>query len=112
MNIVWFKRDLRIKDHEALTKAAADGPVLPLYILEPTLWKQPDMSQRHYVFLQECLHELNKELCHIGQKLIIKVGNSIDIFKDIHKSHIRALWSHQETHNNWTYKRNKSKRMV
>jgi len=35
MQLVWFKRDLRIEDHVALVEAAARGPVLPLYILEP-----------------------------------------------------------------------------
>ena len=58
MHIVWFKRDVRIYDHEALTQAAKHGPVLPIYILEPDLWHQPDMSYRHYLFLQDCLSEL------------------------------------------------------
>ena len=44
MHIVWFKRDLRLADHEALAQAAKLGPVLPLYILEPELWRQADMS--------------------------------------------------------------------
>lgn len=28
LNIVWFKRDLRVQDHAALAKAAAQDPVL------------------------------------------------------------------------------------
>ena len=36
MNVlVWFKRDLRVHDHPALTLAAGLGRVLPLYIAEP-----------------------------------------------------------------------------
>lgn len=50
MNIVWFKRDLRINDHAALIEASRRGPVVPLYILEPELWQQPDMSRRQYIF--------------------------------------------------------------
>lgn len=108
MNIVWFKRDLRIHDHEALALAAKNGIVLPLYILEPELWKQPDMSYRHYAFLKDCLYELNCDLEAIGQQLIIKVGNVLDILKDIKKRHpIDGLWSHQETWNGWTYQRDK-----
>jgi len=45
MQIVWFKRDLRIHDHEALNSAARAGPVIPLYIVEPELWSQADCSQ-------------------------------------------------------------------
>ena len=72
MHIIWFKRDLRIVDNEALAQAAKYGPVIPLYILEPELWLQPDMSHRHYVFLQDCLCELKQALEQLFLKLIIK----------------------------------------
>lgn len=109
MNIVWFKRDLRIKDHDALALAAERGSVLPLYILEPNLWQQPDMSHRHYLFLQDCLSELNQNLEKLGQRLIIKVGNAADVLEALHESHsIDGLWSHQETWNGWTYARDKA----
>ena len=48
MQIVWFKRDLRVEDHQPLVAATQAGACLPLYILEPELWRQPDMSGRHY----------------------------------------------------------------
>lgn len=50
MQVVWFKRDLRIEDNQALSQATYQGNVLPLYILEPDLWAQPDMSARQYRF--------------------------------------------------------------
>lgn len=106
MNVVWFKRDLRITDHEALTKAARLGPVLPLFIFEPQLWQQLDMSERHYLFLYESLRELNESLKTLGQKLIVRIGDSVEIFQQIHsKYRIQSLWSHQETWNGWTYAR-------
>jgi len=108
MNIVWFKRDLRIEDNEALTEATKQGTVLPLYIYEPELWNQPDMSDRHGLFLQDCLRELDQALTSIGQNLVIKVGNALDILEDIHNRHpIEALWSHQETWNGWSFERDK-----
>ena len=30
LQVVWFKRDLRVQDHAALAQAAQRGPVLPL----------------------------------------------------------------------------------
>ena len=109
MNVLWFKRDLRIEDHEALKKAEKLGPILPIYIFEPKLWQQPDMSYRHYVFLQECVSELDRSLNSLGQKLIIKIGNAVDVFDDIQKRHrVQTLWSHQETWNGWTYDRDKA----
>lgn len=109
MHIVWFKRDLRIQDHEALAQATKHGPILPLYILEPELWQQPDMSYRHYIFLQDCLSDLTQAFEKLGQKLIIKVGNAVDVLEGIRKFHtIESLWSHQETWNGWTYERDKA----
>ena len=109
MHIVWFKRDLRTEDHEALAQAAKLGTVFPLYIIEPELWNNPDMSHRQYLFLQDCLFELNQALEKLGQKLIIKVGNALNVLEDIRKRHsIVSLWSHQETWNGWTYKRDKA----
>lgn len=108
MNVVWFKRDLRIADNEALMAAAKHGPVLPLYILEPELWQQPDLSHRQYLFLCACLSELDKSLQALGQGLVIKVGNAVQVLQDIHSRHtISAIWSHQETWNGWTYSRDK-----
>ena len=46
--VVWFKRDLRLHDHAALTHAAALGPVLCLYIVEPGLWAQHDAALQHF----------------------------------------------------------------
>ncbi len=35
LTLVWFKRDLRLEDHEPLAHAARQGAVLPVYIIEP-----------------------------------------------------------------------------
>lgn len=106
MQVVWFKRDLRIIDNAALYHAAQNAVVMPLYIIEPELWQQSDMSHRHYQFLCQSLDELDKDLQSLGQGLIIKIGNAVDILEDIYqRHHIDALWSHQETWNGWTYQR-------
>jgi deoxyribodipyrimidine photo-lyase len=110
MNIVWFKRDLRIHDHPALIQAVQNNKtVLPLYILEPELWKQPDLSHRQYRFLIDCLNELDADLKSLGQGLIVKVGDAVSILRALHAKHtINALFSHQETWNGWTYERDKA----
>ena len=106
MQIVWFKRDLRIYDHAPLVEAVKRGQVLPLYIIEPKLWQQPDMSYRHYAFLSECLGELNRDLTRLGQPLVIRVGEAVEVLEDLARRYeIEALHAHQETWNGWTYKR-------
>ena len=106
MQVVWFKRDLRVADHRALASAARHGPVLPLYIVEPGLWREPDMAGRHWAFIEECLNELRAALAGLGQPLIVRVGEVIDILEELNqRGLLTALWSHEETGNRWTYDR-------
>ena len=106
MNIVWFKRDLRIFDNESITNACKNRKIMPLYIIEPELWQQDDLSYRQYTFLKESLQDLDSQLRKIGQKLIIRKGDALEIFKNIHNEFkIKEIWSHQETWNNWTFER-------
>jgi deoxyribodipyrimidine photo-lyase len=109
IEVIWFKRDLRVEDHAALSGAVATKrSVLPLYILEPDLWKQPDMSYRHYQFLCESIIELNQQLSILGQPLIVRIGDVVAILNAISQQfEISGLWSHQETWNGWTYERDK-----
>lgn len=106
INVVWFKRDLRINDNAPFFEAARAGNVLPLYIVEPKLWLQPDSSRRHWHFIHDSLVELQESLTHIGSKLIIRVGEALDVFQQL-LAILGAfnLWSHEETGNNWTYQR-------
>ncbi|NBR12634.1 MAG: deoxyribodipyrimidine photolyase, partial [Alphaproteobacteria bacterium] len=108
LSIVWFKKDLRIHDHRPLARAAAQGPCLPLYIVEPELWSQPDQSPRQWLFAQECLTSLNIDLSQLGQPLCVFTGDALSIFQSLHQRHgIASLWSHQETGNHWTYDRDR-----
>jgi len=108
VQVVWFKRDLRIHDHRALAYASAHGPVLPIYVAEPDLWCEPDMSARQWNFISESLTELRDALAGRGQPLVVRKGEMIAVLDALMKDHkISALWSHQETGNDWTYKRDR-----
>ncbi|MGB0098767.1 MAG: deoxyribodipyrimidine photo-lyase [Nocardioides sp.] len=48
-SVMWFRRDLRLTDNPALVEAAADGPVLALFVLDPTLWDPAGPSRRAYL---------------------------------------------------------------
>lgn len=105
-HVVWFKRDLRLHDHAALVGASQQGAILPLYILEPSLWHQPDLSHRHYVFLRECLEDLDAAL---DGQLVVRVGEAVHVLQQLHATTpITQIWSHQETWNNWTYQRDRT----
>ena len=111
INLVWFKKDLRTHDNEALHEALKTGNVIPIFVIEPNLWKLPDHSSRQWEFVRECLIDLNSSLNDIGLKLIIRVGNIKDVIKEFtERFHVKGIYSHEETGNEWTFKRNKDLR--
>ena len=108
LNVVWFKRDLRVTDHAPLVQACARGPMLPIYLYEPSLIAQPDVSAQHLAFINECLQTLEADLNAIGLQLFTRVGEIIDVLTAI-KLRVGnfSLWSHEETGNGATYERDK-----
>jgi deoxyribodipyrimidine photo-lyase len=87
VHIIWFKRDLSIHDNAALSQAAQSGPVVPLYIMEPDLWAQPDVSYRQYDFLYHSLRDLNSDLSRLGTPLVVRVGDAITVLEALRQSH-------------------------
>ncbi len=109
MNVlVWFKRDLRPHDHPALSRAAAMGAVLPLYIVEPDLWQQPDAAARQWSFTAEALADLRDDLAALGAPLILRMGHAVEVLDRLcRQHHIARILSHEETGNLWTYARDR-----
>ena len=107
INIVWFKRDLRINDHAPLLEASKlNLPILPLYVAELDYWQKSFSSRRHWHFIYDCLVDLNASLTSLGQPLIVKVGEVCNIIGSIQSEYdIRGVYSHEETGNLWTYER-------
>lgn len=108
LRIVWFKRDFRAADHRALVMAAAEGPVLPLFVVEPAFWRLPDSAARHWAFVTDCLLTLRRDLAALGQPLVVRVGAVTQVLEAFRADfEIAALHSHEETGNAWTYDRDR-----
>ncbi|AEE19343.1 deoxyribodipyrimidine photo-lyase [Dokdonia sp. Hel_I_63] len=107
VNIVWFKRDLRLHDHLPLYNALQEGqPLLLLYILEPSLEVDPHYSDRHFNFIKESLLNLQKELKAFNTKILIIHDEVVSAFKELIKHYkIHTVFSHQETGLRVTYDR-------
>ncbi|MFA9219361.1 MAG: FAD-binding domain-containing protein [Sphingomonadaceae bacterium] len=105
-SVVWFKRDLRVHDHAPLLHAARRGPVLCLYVLEPSVWAQPDSACQHLLFLQESLRDLARQLRLCGARLQLAVGELPQVLARLHASApFHSLLAHEETGNGHTYAR-------
>ncbi len=108
IQVVWFKRDLRVRDHRPLAEACACGPVLALYCFEPELLGQADADPRHRAFVEASLAELAHDLGRLGLALVVREANVIRTLEEIQRRMpIAALWSHEETGNLASYERDK-----
>ncbi|MFD2909160.1 deoxyribodipyrimidine photo-lyase/cryptochrome family protein [Flavobacterium ardleyense] len=107
MKIVWFKRDLRLQDHEALQEAlSTSGKTLLLYIFEPSLLKDYHYSQRHFDFIKQSLEALQKELLPFHTQILIVQGEALAVFEKLTSLiSIKSVYSHQETGIKLTFER-------
>ncbi len=60
--ICWFRQDLRLSDHPALTQAAGAGKVLPIYILDDETAGDYALGAASRWWLHHSLNSLNKSL--------------------------------------------------
>ena len=108
-SVVWFKRDLRLHDHLPLRQALEHGPVLCLYVVEPSLWAEPDAARQHYGFLLESLRDLYRDLRQLGGQLQVVTGEVTEVLERLHRSApFSRLYSHEETGNGLTYRRDRA----
>ncbi|MGC6425202.1 MAG: FAD-binding domain-containing protein [Lentimonas sp.] len=106
---VWFKRDLRLLDHEPLVLASKMGPVLPVYIIEPELVQAPDFDALHWDFIRESLLDLKSRLECVGLSLHIYQGNAVEVFSGLQQRfELSGIWAHEETGNAITFRRDRA----
>src|SRR5688572_2796674 len=67
---VWFRRDLRVHDHPALTRAIAEfDAVLPVFVLDDALLEGRYRSGPRTRFMLGCLEDLDASLRERGSGL-------------------------------------------
>jgi len=104
--IVWFKRDLRVRDHEPLVAAATAERAIGLFIIEPEWLQSPECDDRHVAYVLACLPLLRADLATLGLKLCVRVGAACDVLQALlaEAGNVRLL-SHEETGTGWSYQR-------
>jgi deoxyribodipyrimidine photo-lyase len=72
---MWFRRDLRLADNPALLDACDSDGVLPLFVLDPSLWGPAGVSRRWY--LTQSLGALDASLRERGGGLSVLSGDPV-----------------------------------
>ena len=107
INIIWFKRDLRLRDHEPLKRAAeSEWPALMIYTFEPSLVNDPHYDDRHWRFVWESLQEMQQTLGKNGHQILIVCEQAEALFTKLNRMFdLQTVFSHEETGIDLTYKR-------
>jgi deoxyribodipyrimidine photo-lyase len=95
LNIIWFKKDLRVSDNLCLQEGIKDK-ALAIYIFEPSMSYNYDFDIRHWRFIYQSILELRKQ----GVAILIFYAECLDVFTQLKKSFGELeVFSHKETGN-------------
>lgn len=83
VNIIWFRRDLRLSDNAALYHALkSDLPVVPLFIFDKNILDQlDDEADRRVEFIHVALHEMQDKLMKSTSSLEVYHGFPLEVFR-------------------------------
>ncbi len=109
INIVWLKRDLRVRDHAPLDAAEKAGlPFLIIYVYEPSIISAQDTSYRHLYFISSSLSGMNDFFFPYGKKVNIFYAEMPDVLEDLADRYdIDSIFSHRESGTRITWNRDK-----
>jgi deoxyribodipyrimidine photo-lyase len=75
---MWFRRDLRLSDHPALTAAASSGPVVGLFVVDPLLWEGAGTARRAWIAASvRALQDAT------DGALVVKIGDPADVLPEV-----------------------------
>lgn len=81
--VVWFRKDFRLHDNPALSEAAKDGFVIPIFIWSEEDKREYTESEASSWWLYHSVATLEKELQAHGLKLFIKHGDEFDALVEV-----------------------------
>ena len=105
LSLVWFKRDLRLTDHQPLKSAIESGRQLLLfYCFCPEIIANPHYDLRHWRFIWESLEDINQQLSSRQNQIEVFYTNPKDLFLTLSDQYqIEDLYSHEESGLKITY---------
>lgn len=85
VNIMWFRRDLRLSDNAALYHALKSGnPVVPIFIFDRNILdKLEDKADRRVEFIHAALADMQQQLTDMGSSLHVFYGFPHEVWPTI-----------------------------
>lgn len=89
VNIVWFRRDLRLSDNAALYHSLRAGqPVLPVFIFDKQILDQlEDKQDKRVAFIHGAISEMQTELVNMGASMQVFYGKPLEVFENLVKQY-------------------------
>lgn len=109
VQLIWFKKDLRVTDHQPIWEAAQTGiPTLAVFLFEPSLMAAPDSSFIHWRFAAQGVFDLKQALKKQGIQLLVLHAEFIPFFERLLEYvDVKIVYSHCETGNQVSFNRDK-----
>jgi deoxyribodipyrimidine photo-lyase len=85
INIMWFRRDLRLSDNAALYHALTSGlPVVPIFIFDKNILdKLQNKSDQRVAFIHAALQEMQQQLAAMESSLEVYYGTPTTVFANL-----------------------------
>jgi len=84
ISVFWFRRDLRLEDNTALTKALSSGyPVLPVFIFDTQIIDELPADDARISFIYKQLEKIHLQLVQLGSSLHIFKGSPLVVWKEL-----------------------------
>jgi deoxyribodipyrimidine photo-lyase len=101
--LLWFRNDLRLHDHEALSQALRHARhIVPVYVIDPALfstdrWGIGRCGPYRLCFLQESLADLDRQLRGVGSRLLLVSGKPGEIIPRLAEQYrAGTVYAHRE----------------
>ncbi|PSQ26429.1 deoxyribodipyrimidine photo-lyase [Halobacteriales archaeon QS_9_68_17] len=85
MRVHWHRRDLRVADDRALSRAAADGPVVPVFVFDRNVLAHG--SPPRVAFMLDALASLRDRYRERGSDLIVRRGDPREVLPALATEH-------------------------
>ncbi|MGG5819737.1 cryptochrome/photolyase family protein [Falsiroseomonas sp. HW251] len=104
--LIWFRHDLRLADHPALTAAIAAGAVLPAFVLDDEAAGAHRLGGASRWWLKGSLASLSADLAARGATLLLARGRAETIIpalaaavgaKDVHAGRAMEPWAREQS---------------